>query len=177
MPRRKFWKKAVTRRAAVGSQVGKYEQSPVSEQTKYSVSHQVASPDNVQAQSPYNEQAQAKQSKHANIGQSKQANIGLKSLANDCSNIHTDFDDVFADTFPDVVANYQSRINKELSENEEMAFCAQDTTSQRHAQLHQNVLKQCQSNDLVETCLENDVCHLVVTGNLNGSTHPLSSKL
>ena len=121
-------------------------------QTKCSVSHQVASPDNVQAQSPDNEQAQAKQSKQANIGQSKQANIGqskqanigLKSLANDCSNINTDFDDVFADTFPDVVANYQSRINKELSENEEIAFCAQDTTSQQHARRHQNVLKQCQ---------------------------------
>ena len=44
---------------------------------------------------------------------------------------------------------------------------------QQHAQLHQNVLKQCQSSDLVETCLENDVCHLVVTGNLNFSTHLL----
>ena len=52
MPRRKFWKKAVTRRAAVESPVGKYEQNPVSEQTKCSVSKQVASPDNVQAQSP-----------------------------------------------------------------------------------------------------------------------------
>ena len=174
MPRRKFWKKALTRRAAVGSPIGKYEQNPVSEQTKCPVSEQVASPDNVQAQSPVNVQAQAKQSKQANIGQSKQANIDLKSLANDCSNIQTDFDEVFADTFPDVVANYQSRINKELSENEEIAVCAQDTTFQQHAQLHQNVFKKCQSNDLVETCLENDVCHLFVTGNLNFSTHPLS---
>ena len=72
IPRRKFWKKAVTRRAAVGSPVGKYEQNPVSEQTKCSVSEQLTSPDNVQAQSPANEEAQAKQS--------KQANIGLKSL-------------------------------------------------------------------------------------------------
>ena len=133
MPRRKFWKKA--RRAAVESPVGKYEQNPVREQTKCSVSEQVASPDNVQAQSPDNEQAQAKQSKQANIGQSKQANIGLKSSANDCSNIQTDFDEVFVDTFPDVIVNCQSRINKELSENEELiAFCAQDTTFQQHAQ-------------------------------------------
>ena len=182
MPRRKFWKKALTQRAAAGSPVGKYEQNPVSEQTNCLVSEQGASPDNVQAQSPDNEQAQAKQSKQATIGQSKQAtigqskqaNIGLKSLVNDCSNIQTDFDEVFADTFPDVVANYQSRINKELSENEEIAFCAQDTTFKQHAQLHQNVLKQCQSNDLVETCLKNDVSHFVVTGNLNFSTHPLS---
>ena len=34
MPHRKFWKKAVTRRAAVGSPAGKYEQSPVSKQTQ-----------------------------------------------------------------------------------------------------------------------------------------------
>ena len=43
MPHRKFWKKAVTRSAAVGSPVDKYEQNPVSEQTKCSVSKQVAS--------------------------------------------------------------------------------------------------------------------------------------
>ena len=86
-----------------------------------------------QVASPVNVQAQAKQSKQANIGQSKQANIGLKSLANDCSNIQTDFDGVFADSFPDVVANFQSRINKELSENEEIAFCAQDTTFPLHS--------------------------------------------
>ena len=98
MPRRKFWKKAVTRRSAVGSPVGKYEQNPVSEQTKCPVSEQVASPDNVQAQSPVNEQAQ-----------SKQANICLKSLANDCANIQTDLDEVLTDIFY-VVANYQSRI-------------------------------------------------------------------
>ena len=110
----------MTRRAAVGSPVGKYERNPVSEQTECSVSKQMASPDNVQAQSPVNEQAQSIQS--------KQAIIGLRSLANDCSNLQTDFDEVFGDTFPDVVANYQSRINKELSENEEIAFCAQDTT-------------------------------------------------
>lgn len=84
----------------------------------------MTSPDNVQAQSHVNEQAQAKQS--------KQAIIGLKSLASDCSNMHTDFDELFADTCPDV-ANYQSRINKELSENEEIAFCAQDTTFQQHS--------------------------------------------
>ena len=58
--------------------------------------------------------------------------IGLNSLANDCSNIQTDFDEVFADTFPDVFANYQSRINKILSENEEIAFFTQDTTFQQH---------------------------------------------
>ena len=104
----------MTQRAAVGSSVGRYEQNPVSEQTKCSVSKQVASPDFVQAQSPDTEQAQAKQS--------KQANIGLRSLANDCSNIQTEFEEVFADPFPDVVANYQSRINKELSENEEIVF-------------------------------------------------------
>ena len=57
---------------------------------------------------------------------------GLNCLANDCSNIQTDFDEIFADTFPDVVANYQSRINKVLSENEDIAFCTQDTTFQQY---------------------------------------------
>ena len=61
-----------------------------------------------------------------------------------------------------------------MSENDEIAFCPQDTTFQQHAQLHQNVLKQCQSNDLVEKCLENNVCRLDITGNLNFTTHPFS---
>ena len=116
MPRRKFWKKAMTRRAAVGGQLVSMNKVLLASRHNILSSEQVASPDNVPAQSPDNEQAQAKQSKQATIGQSKQANIGLKSLANDCSNIQTDFDEVFADSFPDVVANFQSRINKELSE-------------------------------------------------------------
>ena len=47
----------------------------------------------------------------------------FKSLtARDSSNSQTSFDAVFLDTFPDVVANYQSR-DKELSERERKAFC------------------------------------------------------
>ena len=45
----------------------------------------------------------------------------------------TGFDEVFAESFPDVVANVQSKINRELSENEERAFSAQDTTFQLHS--------------------------------------------
>ena len=81
----------------------------------------------------------------------------FKSLtASDSSNSQTSFDAVFMDTFPDVVANYQSR-DKELSERERIAFCPVNT-SQQNEELKRNVTAQHQlSSDPLEVCSDNDV--------------------
>ena len=81
----------------------------------------------------------------------------FKSLAaSDRSNSQTSFDAVFMDTFPDVVANYQSR-DKELSERERIAFCPVNT-SQQNEELKRNVTAQHQlSSDPLEVCSDNDV--------------------
>ena len=81
----------------------------------------------------------------------------FKSLtASDSSNSQTSFDAVFLDTFPDVVANYQSR-DKELSERERIAFCPVNT-SQQNEELKRNVTAQHQlSSDPLEVCSDNDV--------------------
>ena len=81
----------------------------------------------------------------------------FKSLtASDSSNSQTSFDGVFLDTFPDVVANYQSR-DKELSERERIAFCPVNT-SQQNEELKRNVTAQHQlSTDPLEVCSDNDV--------------------
>ena len=76
--------------------------------------------------------------------------------ASDSSNSQTSFDAVFLDTFPDVVANYQSR-DKELSERERIAFCPVNT-SQQNEELKRNVTAQHQlSTDPLEVCSDNDV--------------------
>ena len=81
----------------------------------------------------------------------------FKSLtASDSSNSQTSFDAVFLDTFPDVVANYQSR-DKELSERERIAFCPVNT-SQQNEELKRNVTAKHQlSSDPLEVCSDNDV--------------------
>ena len=81
----------------------------------------------------------------------------FKSLtASGSSNSQTSFDAVFLDTFPDVVANYQSR-DKELSERERIAFCPVNT-SQQNEELKRNVTAQHQlSSDPLEVCSDNDV--------------------
>ena len=81
----------------------------------------------------------------------------FKSLtASDSSNSQKSFDAVFLDTFPDVVANYQSR-DKELSERERIAFCPVNT-SQQNEELKRNVTAQHQlSSDPLEVCSDNDV--------------------
>ena len=100
-------------------------------------------------------QANEQTNKQANISQSKMANIDLKSLiAKGSSAIQTDFETVFVDTFPDVVADYQSRVHKDVSENENIAVPAQDAIIEKH---HKNVTSQLQINDTLETCLDNDV--------------------
>ena len=81
----------------------------------------------------------------------------FKSLTpSDSSSSQTSFDAVFMDTFPDVVANYQSR-DKELSERERIAFCPVNT-SQQNEELKRNVTAQHQlSSDPLEVCSDNDV--------------------
>ena len=81
----------------------------------------------------------------------------FKSLKpSDSSSSQTSFDAVFVDTFPDVVANYQSR-DKELSERERIAFCPVNT-SQQNEELKRNVTAQHQlSSDPLEVCSDNDV--------------------
>ena len=81
----------------------------------------------------------------------------FKSLtASDSSNSQTSFDAVFLDTFPDVVANYQSR-DKEFSEREGIAFCPVNT-SQQNEELKRNITAQHQlSSDPLEVCSDNDV--------------------
>ena len=81
----------------------------------------------------------------------------FKSLtASDSLNSQTSFEAVFMNTFPDVVANYQSR-DKELSERERIAFCPVNT-SEQNEELNRNVTAQHQlSSDPLEVCSENDV--------------------
>ena len=81
----------------------------------------------------------------------------FKSLTtSDSSNSQTSFNAVFMDTFPDVVANYQSR-DKELSERKRIAFCPVNT-SQQNEELKRNVTAQHQlSSDPLEVCSDNDV--------------------
>ena len=98
--------------------------------------------------------------KQANINQFKHVIIGLESLiASESSNIQTDFDTVFLDTFPDLADDYQSRINKEMSEKENIASCCQNQMCQQNGELHENVQAQHHFNsDSVEACSDNDVC-------------------
>ena len=81
----------------------------------------------------------------------------FKSLiASNSSKSQTSFDAVFLDTFPDVVANFQSR-DKELSERERIAFCPVNT-SQQNEELKRNVTAQHQlSSAPLEVCSDNDV--------------------
>ena len=161
MPRRKNWRKAETRKMEWTER--SRTECDVETTDKY-----VESPSNRGAGRPSNMGAQAKQAKkqaneqaneqaniQANIGQSKTSNIDLKSLiAKGSSTLQTDFETVFVDTFPDVVADYQSRVHKDVSENKSIAVPAQDAIIEKH---HKNVTSQLQINDTLETCLDNDV--------------------
>ena len=112
-------------------------------------------PSNVGAQA---KQANEQANKQANISQSKLANFDLKSInAKDSSTIQTDFETVFFDTFPDVIADYQSRLYKDLSENESIAVSAQDSLIEQHEKHHKNETAQLQINDTFELSLDNDV--------------------
>ena len=51
----------------------------------------------------------------------------VKCFPNECLNIYKDFDETFADAFPNAVADRHCRIHKELSENEEVILLDTDT--------------------------------------------------
>ena len=105
--------------------------------------NQAGSPEQFRQGSPKKQQADLEKPVHSNksdkLVQKKkvhskneefQCSNFFKSLtASDSSNSQTSFDAVFMDTFPDVVANYQSR-DKELSEGERIAFCPVNTSQQ-----------------------------------------------
>ena len=144
--------------------------SPGRNQARSPGRNQAQSPERMPAKSPEKKQADLEKPVHSNKSdklvqkekvRSKneefQCSDFFKSLtASDSSNSQTSFDAVFMDTFPDVVANYQSR-DKELSERERIAFCPVNT-SQQNEELKRNVTAQHQlSSDPLEVCSDNDV--------------------
>ena len=77
--------------------------------------------------------------------------------------MQTDFETVFFNTFPDVVADYQSRLFKDLSENESITVSAQDAIIEQHKKHHKNLTAQLQINDTLEISLDNDlVCYQAI---------------
>ena len=144
--------------------------SPGRNQARSPGRNQARSPERMPAKSPEKKQADLEKPVHSNksdklVQKEKvhskneefQCSDFFKSLtASDSSNSQTSFDAVFMDTFPDVVANYQSR-DKELSERERIAFCPVNT-SQQNEELKRNVTAQHQlSSDPLEVCSDNDV--------------------
>ena len=144
--------------------------SPGRNQARSPGRNQARSPERMPAKSPEKKQADLEKPVHSNksdklVQKEKvhskneefQCSDFCKSLtASDSSNSQTSFDAVFMDTFPDVVANYQSR-DKELSERERIAFCPVNT-SQQNEELKRNVTAQHQlSSDPLEVCSDNDV--------------------
>ena len=144
--------------------------SPGRNQARSPGRNQARSPERMPAKSPEKKQAALEKPVHSNksdklVQKEKvhskneefQCSDFFKSLtASDSSNSQTSFDAVFMDTFPDVVANYQSR-DKELSERERIAFSPVNT-SQQNEELKRNVTAQHQlSNDPLEVCSDNDV--------------------
>ena len=144
--------------------------SPGRNQARSPGRNQAGSPERMPAKSPEKKQADLEKPVHSNksdklVQKEKvhskneefQCSDFFKSLtASDNSNSQTSFDAVYMDTFPDVVANYQSR-DKELSERERIAFCPVNT-SQQNEELKRNVTAQHQlSSDPLEVCSDNDV--------------------
>ena len=144
--------------------------SPGRNQARSPGRNQARSPERMPAKSPEKKQADLEKPVHSNksdklVQKEKvhskneefQCSDFFKSLTpSDSSNSQTSFDAVFMDTFPDVVANYQSR-DEELSERERIAFCPVNT-SQQNEELKRNVTAQHQlSSDPLEVCSDNDV--------------------
>ena len=144
--------------------------SPGRNQARSPGRNQAGSPERMPAKSPEKKQADLEKPVHSNksdklVQKEKvhskneefQCSDFFKSLtASDNLNSQTSFDAVFMDTFPDVVANYQSS-DKELSERERIAFCPVNT-SQQNEELKRNVTAQHQlSSDPLEVCSDYDV--------------------
>ena len=101
----------------------------------------------------------AKKDKQANISQFKQLlNDVSKLIENVSSNVQTDFDAVFLDTFPGVDVDYQSRVVEKLSERADTTVCSQKAMSQQHAWHNEkNTAQQHFNRDSSELGLDNDV--------------------
>ena len=109
--------------------------------------------------SPDSKHIKAKKDKQANISQFKQLLNDLsKLIENVSSDVQTDFDAVFLDTFPGVDVDYQSRVVEKLSERADITVCSQKTMFQQHAWHDKNNLAQQHfSRDSSEPGLDNDV--------------------
>ena len=109
--------------------------------------------------SPDSKHIKAKKDKQANISQFKQLLNDLsKLIENVSSNVQTDFDAVFLDTFPGVDVDYQSRVVEKLSERADITVCSQKTMFQQHAWHDKNNSAQQHFNrDSSEPGLDNDV--------------------
>ena len=105
--------------------------------------------------SPDSKHIKAKKDTQANISQFKQLLNDLsKLIENVSSNVQTDFDAVFLDTFPGVDVDYQSRV----VERADITVCSQKTMFQQHAWHDKNNLAQQHFNrDSSEPGLDNDV--------------------
>ena len=61
----------------------------------------------------------------------------VKCFPNECLNIYKDFDETFADAFPNAAADRHCKIHKELSQNEEVILLDTDTEiTETDSQLH-----------------------------------------
>ena len=109
--------------------------------------------------SPDSKHIKAKKDKQANISQFKQLLNDLsKLIENVSSNVQTDFDAVFLDTFPGVDVDYQLRVVEKLSERADITVCSQKAMSQQHAWHNEKDTAQQHFNrDSSELGLDNDV--------------------
>ena len=111
------------------------------------------------------EQKRANKDNQANTNEFQQLVIDLsKLIENVKSNVQTDFDAVFLDTFPGVDADYQSRNIENLSERQDITVCSQKTMFQQHAWHKKDITAQPHVNrDSSEPGLDNDVvCYQAV---------------
>ena len=115
--------------------------------------------ENVLLTSPDSKHIKAKKDKQANISQFKQLLNDLsKLIENVSSNVQTDFDAVFLDTFPGEDVDLQSRVVEKLSERADTIVCSQKAMSQQHAWHNEkNTAQQHFNRDSSELGLDNDV--------------------
>ena len=126
--------------------------------SRVGANHSISKETHINYQTNISFRQETQRNYQTNICQFKQAITDFTSIiASESSNTQTDFDIVFLDTFPDVVANYKSKDNKELFERESIAVSPVDT-SQHNEALDRNVTAQHHlRSDPLEICSDNDV--------------------
>ena len=108
--------------------------------------------------------ANSLESEKVNISQFKQLVIDISKLVeNVSSNVQTDFDTVFLNTFPGVDADYHPRVVENMFDAEDIAACPKNAMLQQHT-LHNNVTAEHHFNSgSSEPFLDNDVvCYQAV---------------